>query len=439
MGRVRTQTGRSNASGEGGSRSVSRAGERLEPIAHGGQQSRGGGLPPRPHSVAEGQLLRRSGAADTFTVPRTPMPQTRAHSRAGGEDGPASRLSTSRRKSIPKFIDDPPPTAPVGSEDENLESNLLALKRCRHKLNIYAGGAKRYFMSWSGNRDGQLDREELRKGFDAMNLGFDQNQVNFLVRAFDADKSNSVDFSEFCKTMELTDSELVSTVCNDSTNAQPKWMLPDTVSTVCHESMNAQPKWMLPEKWHFTSQDTGKIDKLKLDLQNRLHLNYGSDPMAMRRAQRCGMVTRGDLIHSFAALGLQVPDKDVEMFMSAMCDKKQEGGIPPHDVEMFMSAMCDKKEEGGIRYRSFLKYFEPGPVGSFNPFRPELPIDGSRPGAAKTSAEDVEEANGSNSLSAECPGAAKTSAEDVEEVKDVWQGCFGRDSRYRVVFPHLPV
>jgi len=306
------------------------------------------------------------------------MPQTRAHSRAGGEDGPASRLSTSRRKSIPKFIDDPPPTAPVGSEDENLESNLLALKRCRHKLNIYAGGAKRYFMSWSGNRDGQLDREELRKGFDAMNLGFDQNQVNFLVRAFDADKSNSVDFSEFCKTMELTDSELVS--------------------TVCHESMNAQPKWMLPEKWHFTSQDTGKIDKLKLDLQNRLHLNYGSDPMAMRRAflvmdrQRCGMVTRGDLIHSFAALGLQVPDKD---------------------VEMFMSAMCDKKEEGGIRYRSFLKYFEPGPVGSFNPFRPELPIDGSR------------------------PGAAKTSAEDVEEVKDVWQGCFGRDSRYRVVFPHL--
>ena len=27
---------------------------------------------------------------------------------------------------------------------------------------------------------------------------------------------------------------------------------------------------------------------------------------------------------------------------------------------MFLSAMCDKKEEGGIRYRSFLKHFEPG-------------------------------------------------------------------------------
>ena len=35
------------------------------------------------------------------------------------------------------------------------------------------------------------------------------NQVNFLVRAFDMDKSNSVDYSEFCKTMDLTDSELV--------------------------------------------------------------------------------------------------------------------------------------------------------------------------------------------------------------------------------------
>ena len=129
MGRVRTQTGRSNASGgEGGSRSESRAGERLEPIAQGGQSL--GGLPPRPHSVAEGNLLsRQSGAADLFTVPRTPKTQARAHSRAGGEDGPASRLSTSRRKPLPMFLDESQPTAPVGAGDEDLESNLMALKR----------------------------------------------------------------------------------------------------------------------------------------------------------------------------------------------------------------------------------------------------------------------------------------------------------------------
>ena len=250
--------------------------------------------------------------------------------------------------------------------------------RCRHKLNVYRGGAKRFFMSWSNDRDSQLDRDELRAGFDSMELGFDDDQVNFLVRAFDIDKSNSVDFAEFCKTMDLTDNELVSTVCN--------------------ESLNARPKWMLPDCWHYTTADHRKIDEMKREMQQRLHLTYGSDPTAMRRAfllmdrQRCGMVTREDLIRSFSDLGMKVPARD---------------------VEMFLSAVADKREEGGIRYHSFLRFFEPGPVGSFNPFKPDEPIDGSR------------------------PGASKSAEEDVEGVRDYWHGSFGRDKRYRAIFPKL--
>jgi hypothetical protein len=51
----------------------------------------------------------------------------------------------------------------------------------------------------------------LRAGcsFHSLNLGFSPSQIDFLVDVFDMDKSKSIDYGEFCTTMQLTDNQII--------------------------------------------------------------------------------------------------------------------------------------------------------------------------------------------------------------------------------------
>jgi hypothetical protein len=48
--------------------------------------------------------------------------------------------------------------------------------------------------------------------FDSLRLGFSPAQIDFLVEVFDRDNSCSVEYGEFCSTMDLTDNEMIGAV-----------------------------------------------------------------------------------------------------------------------------------------------------------------------------------------------------------------------------------
>lgn len=45
--------------------------------------------------------------------------------------------------------------------------------------------------------------------FDSLNLDFTPTQIDFLVDAIDSDGSKSIEYGEWCQTMELTDTEMI--------------------------------------------------------------------------------------------------------------------------------------------------------------------------------------------------------------------------------------
>eukprot|EP00961_Rhodomonas_salina_P054596 733278-Rhodomonas_salina.1 len=84
-------------------------------------------------------------------------------------------------------------SAPKCATEDGLKYNLAALRRCRHKLTVHQGGVKKYFQSWCKDRKGNLTRDDMAAGFKELNLGFNDEENDFLVRVFDRDKSNTIE------------------------------------------------------------------------------------------------------------------------------------------------------------------------------------------------------------------------------------------------------
>mmetsp|Transcript_10447 Transcript_10447/g.34884 ORF Transcript_10447/g.34884 Transcript_10447/m.34884 type:complete len:230 (+) Transcript_10447:689-1378(+) len=220
--------------------------------------------------------------------------------------------------------------------DKVIESNLIALKRTRHKLNVHRGGAKRFFQMWGTNKNGRLSRAEMFEGFKSLNLGFSDAQADFLVRAFDKDASDSVEYHEFCEMMEFPDDQLNSEVMSNSL-------------------LNPE-KAVYPDGWQFTPIEKKKAKDLQSRLRDRIHQVFGNNPRNIREAflsmdkERAGFLTKEDLKEFVAHMGIKDLDENLEIMLA--CNLVPDAANTPGP---------------GISYNKFVRFFEPEPVGSFNP------------------------------------------------------------------------
>jgi len=259
----------------------------------------------------------------------------------------------------------------------DLAGNLAALMRCRLKLCVHNGGVKRYFREFNRKKDGRLTSQDMAAGFASLELGFTPPQVRFLVDAFDLDGSGGVDYSEFCKTMELTDTEMVEQVIK--------------------HSQKTRPSWMLPQKWHFTPVQRDKAETIRRAVKDRLQNTFGGEPKGMRRAflfldnDRAGVLDKRDFKVSMKRVGLNLQDEELDMLLAYYDNHRQ---------------------EGGISYKAFLECFEPEAVGKFNPFKPNEPL-----GVGDQA--DLEEKH--------------SFPIEKEQVGQQWNNSFGRDHRTKSV------
>jgi len=274
--------------------------------------------------------------------------------------------------------DNAPPTPDFDEPEKVIESNMTALKRCRHKLNVHQGGAKKFFLGWNTEHDGNLSRQEMFDGFNHLHLGFTPAQADFLVRAFDADMSNSVEYHEFCQTMEMSDD--------------------DILKTVGAMSVIKPPPWIKPKGWKFTPHEQEKIKKTQANIQERMHQTFGGNPRDIRDAflymdkQRSGVLNRDDFVKTFKRIGVEVKPADLNLLLASLDNEAQKHNIP---------------------YTNFVKNFESQPAGSFNPFFPTDRI----PGTEVVTRDQLENT-----------GAPKS-------VQRKWSDSYGRDPRYRSSVP----
>ena len=267
-----------------------------------------------------------------------------------------------------------PPTPDFEEPEKVIESNMTALKRCRHKLNVHNGGAKKFFLGWNTEHDGNLSRQEMFDGFNELHLGFTPAQADFLVRAFDADMSNSVEYHEFCQTMEMSDD--------------------DVLKTVGAMSVIKPPPWIKPKGWTFTPHEQNKIKKTQTDIQERMHQTFGGNPRDIRDAflymdkQRSGFLNRDDFLKTFKRIGVDVKPAELDLLLASLDNDLQKHKIP---------------------YTSFVKNFESQPAGRFNPFYPTEKI----PGTEHVTRQQLESTGAPQSLQRK------------------WSDSYGRDPRYR--------
>jgi Ca2+-binding EF-hand superfamily protein len=270
-----------------------------------------------------------------------------------------------------------PPTPDFDEPEKVVESNMTALKRCRHKLNVHNGGAKKFFLNWNTKHDGNLSRGEMYQGFHHLNLDFTAAQADFLVRAFDADQSNSVEYHEFCKTMEMTDDDILAAVGAFS-HFKP-------------------PPWIKPKGWEFNPYELNKIKRTQMLIQERMHQTFGGNPKDIRDAflymdkSRSGALSKDDFLKAFKRIGVDVK---------------------PHELELMLGHLDNKDQNHKIPYTNFVKNFEAQPAGSFNPFRPTETV----PGTEHVTKEQLDST-----------GAPLS-------VQRKWNDSYGRDPRYRSRF-----
>jgi Ca2+-binding EF-hand superfamily protein len=273
-----------------------------------------------------------------------------------------------------------PPTPDFDQPEKVIASNMLALKRCRHKLNVFKGGAKKYFLGWNTTGNGSLTREQMFKGFENLHLGFTQAQADFLVRAFDLDNSNSVEYHEFCHTMEMSDDDILKAVGS--------------------MSVIKPPPWIKPKGWKFNPHEERVARNVQQNIQERLHQTFGGNPRDIRNAfltmdrERAGSLSKDDFVRGFDRIGVSVKPEQLDLLLASIDNKAQDHKVP---------------------YTTFVKNFESQPVGSFNPFEPTEKI----PGTEFVSREQLE-----------TTGAPLA-------VQRKWNDSFGRDPRYRVSFPEV--
>ena len=350
MGRARTAVGRTNAG--------SRSGENAEETGRAAPQLK---TPPPAKSTIPLVDTPKFEKTESFTPNSRRMTPT---PRFKGYDPPISHEPMRHRTPTPDF-DEP---------ERVLESNLTALKRCRHKLNVRMGGSKKYFLDFNTKKTGNLSREEMYGGFNDLHLDFTPAQNDFLVRAFDADASNSVEYHEFCQTMEMSDE--------------------DILRTVGALSVLKPAPWIRPKGWKFTPHEKEKITNLQVRMQNALHRNFGANPRDIREAfleldkSRSGFLSRDDVVMTCKNLGVEAK---------------------PEDLELLMAAIDNEDQNQKIMYTAFVKHFEPQPVGCYNPFAPTVKI----PGTEHVTQEQLQ--------STGCPPA----------VKKRWDDSYGRDTRSR--------
>ena len=316
---------------------------------------------------------------DRTTVGRTNAP-SRSESRAGDstEAAPGPRTPQFGGYDSPKpegYVDElMPPTPDFAEPEKVVESNMTALKRCRHKLNVHNGGAKKFFLNWNTKHDGNLSRGEMYQGFNHLNLDFTAAQADFLVRAFDADQSNSVEYHEFCKTMEMTDDDILAAVGAFS-HFKP-------------------PPWIKPKGWEFNPYELNKIKRTQMLIQERMHQTFCGNPQDIRDAflymdkSRSGALSKDDFLKAFKRIGVDVK---------------------PHELELMLGHLDNKDQNHKIPYTNFVKNFEAQPAGSFNPFRPTERV----PGTEHVTKEQLDST-----------GAPLS-------VQRKWNDSYGRDPRYR--------
>lgn len=325
---------------------------------------------------------------DSRANPTQLKPMARSKSTSPLSASPASRRSTK----TPNFeYDTPrstswkdehaPPTPDFDEPEKVIESNMTALKRCRHKLNVHMGGAKKYFLGWNTEHDGNLSRDEMYKGFAHLNLGFTAAQADFLVRAFDADASNSVEYHEFCQTMEMSDA--------------------DILQTVGAMSVIKPPPWIKPKGWKFNPHETKMIKSTQKLIQQRMHQTFGGNPRDIRDAflymdkSRSGFLSKDDFLKAFARIGVDVKPPELDLLLASLDNDIQSHKIP---------------------YMNFVKSFESQPVGSFNPFFPTEKISGTE----QVTQKQLDET-----------GAPLA-------VRRKWSDSYGRDPRYRSPIFSIP-
>ena len=357
MGKRETRTaavGRTNAPSRTGSRAVDAA------------DASGRGTPQ----------LKPAGAKVPW--PEQQSPASRSDRTARSDRTTKFQYDTPRSTS---WVDEhAPPTPDFDQPEKVIASNMLALKRCRHKLNVQAGGAKKFFLGWNTEHDGNLSRQEMFDGFNQLHLKFTPAQADFLVRAFDADQSNSVEYHEFCQTMEMSDQQIL-----------------DTVGAM---SVLKPPRWIKPKGWKFNPHETRKIKSTQETIQNRMHQTFGGNPRDIRDAflnmdkDRSGYLSKEDFIKAFDRIGVSVKHSELDLLLSSVDNEQQNHKIP---------------------YTNFVKNFESQPVGSFNPFFSTEKI----PGTENVTREQLESTGAPMSL------------------QQKWSDSYGRDPRYRspIYFP----
>ena len=375
MGRTRTAMGRTNT-GRTTPQPEGAVQAAMQPKAN-PQRSQ---TDTQSESSAKILLMRKPGVVDKERESKSPSPK-KSPARESGHvhNSPPPFVYDTPRSS--SWVDSNAPPTPDFEEPEKIiASNMLALKRCRHKLNVHAGGAKRFFLDWSADKSGNLSREEMFNGFNDLHLGFTRAQADFLVRAFDADNSNSVEYNEFCQTMEMTDDDILRTV-TDMSVIKP-------------------PFWIKPKGWKFNPHERQVARETQERIQQRMHQTFGGNPRDIRGAflamdkERAGFLSREDFVRGFEKIGVVVSDAELDLLLATMDNKDQRHRIP---------------------FTMFVKNFESQPAGSFNPFKPTEKMIG-------TDHVTQEQLNNTGA---------------PEMVKKRWSDKYGRDPRYRVSFPEV--
>jgi Ca2+-binding EF-hand superfamily protein len=335
----------------------------------------------RTNSLSRSSSRAEDNGEEGRATPTQLKPLARSKSTPPLTGSPASRRSTKTPQfeyDTPRSAgwkdEDAPPTPDFDEPEKVIEGNMTALKRCRHKLNVQKGGAKKYFLGWNTEHDGNLSRKEMYRGFDHLNLGFTAAQADFLVRAFDADASNSVEYHEFCQTMEMSDE--------------------DILKAVGAMSVIKPPPWIKPKGWKFNPHETKTIKGTQELIQQRMHQTFGGNPRDIRDAflymdkSRSGFLSKDDFLKAFARIGVDVKPPELDLLLASLDNEAQSHKIP---------------------YTNFVKNFESQPVGSFNPFFPTEKITGTE----KVTQKQLDET-----------GAPMA-------VRRKWSDSYGRDPRYR--------
>mmetsp|Transcript_10449 Transcript_10449/g.34892 ORF Transcript_10449/g.34892 Transcript_10449/m.34892 type:complete len:306 (+) Transcript_10449:661-1578(+) len=175
-------------------------------------------------------------------------------------------------------------------------------------------------------------------------------------------------------------------------------------SEVMSNSLLNPEKAVYPDGWQFTPIEKKKAKDLQSRLRDRIHQVFGNNPRNIREAflsmdkERAGFLTKEDLKEFVAHMGIKDLDENLEIMLA--CNLVPDAANTPGP---------------GISYNKFVRFFEPEPVGSFNPFNPGVKIPG------------LEAA----------PKPLLTESQAPPEMMLKWSNSYGRDRRYCSVFPDV--